>query len=312
MLLARDHPDYPALLARSPDPPATLHVAGDPMLLWHPAVAVVGSRAPTPGGREQAFEFARALARAGFCVVSGMAAGIDAAAHRGALSVGGKTVAVLGSGLDVVYPPRNRDLQAQVAAAGALVTEYPPGTPTRPFQFPRRNRIVAGLALGTVVIEAALRSGALITARLAADAGREVFALPGSIQNPLARGCHGLIRQGAALVESPDDVIAALAPVAASLADFLRARLTAEAPGVAVPLAPSESALKAPGGQPHLALPEDPNYQRLWRALDHDPTGMDALVSRTGLTAAELSSMLLVMELDGHVAVGHGRYSRKR
>jgi DNA processing protein len=314
MLLPRHHPDYPALLRRAPGPPDVLHVAGDPLLLWHPAVAIVGSRSPSAAGIEHAHAFARALAQAGFCIVSGMAAGIDAAAHRGALSVHGRTVAVLGCGVDVAYPPTNRDLHRQIREHGAVVSEYPDGAKAFPFQFPRRNRIVAGLSLGTVVIEAAQRSGALITARLAAEAGREVFALPGSIHNPMARGCHRLIREGAALIESPGEVIEALAPIARTLADALRGRLEAlpQREGRS-PSAPTSSALEVPRGT---ALPapqaDDPKYQRLWKALGHDPTGMDALVSRTGLTAAELSSMLLLMELDGFVAVQHGRYSRKR
>ena len=315
MLLPRHHPDYPALLQRAPHPPDVLHVAGDPMLLWHPAVAIVGSRGPSAAGAEHAHAFARALARAGYCIVSGLAAGIDAAAHRGALAANGRTIAVLGCGVDVVYPPRNRELHAEITAKGAVVSEYPPGTPARQGQFPRRNRIVAGLTLGTVVIEAALRSGALITARLAAEAGREVFALPGSIRNPKARGCHRLIRDGAALVESPEEVLAALSPLAHSLADALRGRLaSADALEGRRPPATSQNALEEPGGTALPAPPanEDPKYQKLWQALGHDPTSMDALATRTGLTAAELSSMLLLMELDGHVAVEHGRYSRKR
>jgi DNA processing protein len=302
MLLAKSDPDYPALLRRAPHPPAALHVAGDPMLLWHPAVAIVGSRAPSAAGAEHAFAFARALAQAGYCVVSGLASGIDAAAHRGALSVAGRTVAVLGCGVDVVFPRGNRALHAQIVEQGAVVSEYPPGTPARHYQFPQRNRIVAALSLGTLVVEAALRSGALITARLAAEAGREVFALPGSIHNPKARGCHRLIRDGAALVEGPGEVIAALSPLARSLAESLRGRLAEPA------AAPAGAHVTGPGLPAHAG----PDYQRLWQALGHDPTSMDALVSRTGLTAAELSSMLLLMELDGHVAAEHGRYSRKR
>lgn len=315
MLLPRGHPDFPALLARAPDPPAALHVAGDPLLLWHPSVAIVGSRSPSAAGTEHAFEFARALARAGFCIVSGMAAGIDAAAHRGALSVGGRTVAVLGCGVDVVYPPRNRELHAQICEQGAVVSEFPAGTPARRAHFPQRNRIVAALSLGTVVVEAALRSGALITARLAAEAGREVFALPGSIHNPMARGCHRLIREGASLIESPEEVVASLAPIAGILADALRGRIdTTPVLEGRSPSATSQNALEEPRGTALPAPPShgDPDYQRLWAALGHDPTGMDALGARTGLTAAALSSMLLLMELDGFVAVEHGRYSRKR
>jgi len=322
MRLDLHDPDYPALLKRTPDPPRTLHVAGDTALLWHPGVAIVGSRGPTAGGRETAFEFARALAASGLSVISGLAAGIDAAAHEGALSVGGRTIAVLACGVDVAYPRRNAGLHARIAQSGAVVSEYPPGTRAHKGQFPRRNRIIAGLALGTLVIEAAHRSGALITARFAADAGREVFAIPGSIHNPMARGCHRLIRQGAALVESPQEVIEALASVAEGLAESLRERMaTRNQPEGRVPFAPLERLYSSRRGH---ALPacegshsspiasKDPDYQKLWRALGYDPTGMDALVSRTGLTAAALSSMLLLMELDGRVAVEHGRYSRKR
>jgi DNA processing protein len=293
-------PDYPPLLRRIASPPLALFVAGEPAALWHPAVAVVGSRLATAGGREHAFELARALAASGLCIGSGLAAGIDTAAHEGALAAGGLTVAVLGTGPDVPFPRGNAGLLARVAAAGAVASEFPPGTGPQKGQFPSRNRILAGLTLGTVVVEAAQRSGALITARMAADAGREVFALPGSIRNPMARGCHRLIRDGAALVERPEDIVAALAPLAAELAEALRGRLAtpeAAAPAVARPSA----------GPDPMVLSD---YHRLWEALGHDPTPMESLVSRTGLTPAELSSMLLVMELEGRVVSEHGRYSR--
>ncbi|TWT18101.1 DNA-protecting protein DprA [Luteimonas marina] len=300
-LIGWHDPDYPALLRRIASPPLALFVAGDANLLWHPAVAVVGSRAPTAGGRDHARDFAHALARAGFAVCSGLAAGIDTAAHEATLAAGGATVAVLGSGIDVPYPRANAGLHRRIAERGAVVSEHPPGAQARREQFPARNRIIAGLSLGTLVVEAAGRSGALITARLAAEAGREVFALPGSIHNPLARGCHRLIRDGAALVETAGEVVDALAPVAHGLADALRSRLQAPISGVG-------SAAAAPAGA---LAPDDPDYQRLWSALGHDPSPMDRLVERTGLTAAELSSMLLVMELDGRVVLEHGRYSRK-
>jgi len=293
--------DYPALLRRISSPPLALFVAGDPALLWHPGIAVVGSRSPTAGGRDNAHDFANALAASGFSVVSGLAAGIDAAAHAGALAAGGLTVAVLGTGIDVPYPRDNTALHALIAASGAVVSEHPPGTQARREHFPSRNRILAGLALGTLVIEAAERSGALITARLSIESGREVFAIPGSIHNPMARGCHRLIRDGAALVDNVQDVIAALAPMAAELDSALRTRL-------GVPSSSTSGLAQAPG---NAATTDDPDYNRLWEALGHDPTGMDRLVDRTGLTTAELSSMLLVMELEGRVAVAHGRYSRK-
>jgi DNA processing protein len=298
-LLGWHDPDYPPLLRRISSPPLALFVDGDPSLLWHAGVAIVGSRSPTAGGRDNAYSFAKAFAAFGTAVISGMAAGIDAAAHEAALSVPqGVTVAVLGTGPDLAYPPHHAGLRERIAAQGAVVSEHPPGTPAKPAHFPSRNRILAGLALGTLVVEATERSGALITARQAGDNGREVFAVPGSIHNPMARGCHRLIREGAGLVENAQEVLDALVPMASELADFLRGRL---AGSTARPHIGSDAAL----------APLNPDYQPLWLALGHDPTGMDLLVERTGLTAAELSSMLLVMELDGRVAVEHGRYSRK-
>ena len=331
-LLGWHDPDYPPLLRRCPNPPLALFVAGDPGLLWHPAVAIVGSRAPTPAGHDNAGEFARALARGGLLVASGMAAGIDTAAHQAALSIDASTVAVLGTGPDVPYPRGNRDLHAKIVEHGAIVSEHLPGTGPRREHFPSRNRILAGLTLGTLVIEAAYRSGALITARLAADCGREVMALPGSIHNPLARGCHRLLRDGAALVEQPQDVIELLAPAAAQLAGDLRECLLAPTSvgiaAVARTLHDPESGLatdpprpvrsepqataNGPNLQPELIDDADRDHHSLWCALGHDPTGMDQLVERTGLTAARLSSMLLLMELEGRVAAQHGRYFRNR
>ncbi|MDR0184293.1 DNA-processing protein DprA [Lysobacter arvi] len=296
--------DYPPLLRKSPSPPLALFVAGDPSLLWQPAVAVVGSRGPTPGGRDNARDFARAFAATGLVVGSGMAAGIDTAAHLATLEAGGRTLAVLGTGPDVPYPRANSGLHARIAGpdGGAIVSEYLPGTGPVAFHFPSRNRILAGLTVATVVIEAAERSGALITARLAAEAGREVFAVPGSIHNPLARGCHRLIRDGAGLVASAQEVIDALAPQVVTLTKDLRRQLGA-------PIQPAqaiEASARGAGGA------HDPDYQTLWDALGHDPTAMDQLVQRTGLTAAAVSSMLLLMELDGRVFSQHGRYSRCR
>jgi DNA processing protein len=288
--------DYPPLLRRIASPPAMLFVAGDPAQLWRPAVAIVGSRTATAGGCANAGQFARQLANAGLCIASGLAAGIDAAAHSATLEAGGVTVAVLGTGPDIAYPPRHQTLLERIAATGAVVSEHPPSTGPLRQHFPSRNRILAGLSLGTLVIEAALRSGALITARQAADAGREVFALPGSIHNPMARGCHRLIREGAALVETAQEVIDVLSPSVLGLARVLRGELDS------VPIAPS-AALPAPHQ-------DSANYNRLWPALSHDPTGMDELEQRTGLTVAELSAMLLTLELEGRVVAEHGRYCR--
>lgn len=312
-LIGWHDPDYPPLLRRSPTPPLALFVAGEPARLWHPSVAVVGSRSPTPGGRDNASSFARAFAASGLAVASGMAAGIDTAAHLATLDAGGLTVAVLGTGPDVPYPRSNTRLLARIAEHGAVVSEHLPGTGPLRQHFPSRNRILAGLSLATVVIEAAHRSGALITARLASDAGREVFALPGSIHNPLARGCHRLIRDGAGLVETAREVIDALAPQASGLAADLRQRLGAPiTDGHPIVTKATHEVLRAPlpgrSGSPD----DDPIYQNLWKALGHDPTGMDQLVERTGLTPADLSSMLLLMELEGRVAAQHGRYFRNR
>lgn len=311
-LLGYSDPDYPSLLKRCPNAPLALFVAGDPGLLWHPAVAIVGSRAATPGGRDNAAAFARSIAMSGFVVLSGMAAGVDAAAHQAALEAGGVTVAVLGTGPDVSYPRAHAALHARIASSGAIVSEHLPGTTALAEHFPSRNRILAGLALGTLVIEAAKRSGALITARLAADAGREVFAVPGSIHNPLARGCHRLIRDGAALVETAQEVIDALAPVAQELAADLRGRLAG--PTSLSNPASLDHGCPGPGRERSPTVPTGQNddYQKLWKALGHDPTAMDQLVERTGLTPAELSSMLLLMELDGRVTKQHGRYHRSR
>ncbi len=309
-LVGWHNPDYPPLLRRSPSPPLALFVAGEPARLWHPAVAVVGSRSPTPGGRDNAAGFARAFAATGLAVTSGLAAGIDTAAHLATLAGGGLTVAVLGTGPDVPYPRSNARLHAQIGECGAVVSEHLPGTGPLREHFPSRNRIIAGLSLATVVIEAAERSGALITARLAAESGREVFALPGSIHNPLSRGCHRLIREGAGLVESADEVVDAVASLGAQLATDVRQRLVAPVTGGHTRRLGTNSS--DPTTPPSCSGNSDLHYHCLWQALGHDPTGMDQLVERTGLTPADLSSMLLLMELEGRVATQHGRYFRNR
>lgn len=292
--------DYPALLRDTPRPPLALFVRGDPGLLWQPQLAMVGSRNPTAGGRDNAQAFAAALARAGVVITSGLAGGVDSAAHEGALQ-GGRTIAVVGTGPDIVYPASNAALAERIAATGAIVSEFAPGTPPRPAHFPQRNRLIAGLSLGTLVVEAALRSGSLITARLATEAGRDVFALPGSIHNPLARGCHRLIRDGARLVETAGEILDELRPMAARLAERLRDTLAADA----------AVSVDADAGSTVGGRLSDPDYQRLWNALGHDPQPVDTLAERTGLTVADISSMLLIMELDGLITVGaNGRYGR--
>jgi DNA processing protein len=279
-------PDFPAQLLAIPDPPEALFVRGNAALLARPQLAIVGSRGPTPAGRETAFAFARRLAGAGLAITSGLASGIDSAAHRGALAGGGYTLAVCGTGLDRVYPPHNRALAEEIAAHGVLVSEFPPGTPPLPHHFPRRNRLISGLSLGVVVIEARHRSGSLITARLAAEQGREVFALPGSIHNPLARGCHRLIRDGAQLVESPEEVLGGLQ------SDLFQA--------LAVGPAQVPAAIGISGG------PLDSDSKILLNACGFEPVDVDVLVERTGFSAAVVASMLLMLELRGEIEPSAG------
>ncbi|MDR3417634.1 MAG: DNA-processing protein DprA [Nevskia sp.] len=284
-LITRDDPRYPPQLAEISAAPLALFVHGDPELLRLPQLAVVGARSASAQGAENAQAFAAELARRGLTVTSGLALGIDAAAHRGALAADGFTLAVCGNGLDRVYPARNRELAHAIAARGLLVSEFPTGVAPLPEHFPRRNRIISGLSLGVLVVEAARESGSLITARLAAEQGREVFAIPGSIHNPLARGCHALIREGAKLVETVDDILAELAPL-------LPAARAAASP--ARPPAPEP----ADGG--------DPDRQRVLQALGFETLSLDHLVSRLGLPVERISAALLRLELDGLVAAGPG------
>ncbi len=283
---------YPPLLAGIADPPLALFVAGDPGSLSTPALAIVGSRNPTAAGTENAEAFAEHLAAHGFTIVSGLALGIDAAAHRGALR-SGRTVAVCGTGLDEVYPPKNRGLAGKIAASGAVVSEFPSGTPARPENFPRRNRIISGLAVGTLVVEAAMRSGSLITARLAIEQGREVFAIPGSIHNPLAKGCHRLIRDGAKLVDDASHIVEELGALLGDAGASPSRR---------------ESKVATDDG-----IELDQDYENLLKCLEETPLTMDKLIERSGLTPAAVSSMLLIMELRGLVeSAPGGRYSRRR
>ena len=284
--LALDDPRYPPRLRDIASPPLVLWVVGDPEVLTVPQIAMVGSRNPSPQGRENASAFAASFARQGLTVISGMAMGIDGAAHQGALDGGGLTIAVCGTGLDRVYPARHRDLAHAIAAEGALVSEFGPGMGPLAANFPRRNRIISGLSLGTLVVEAALQSGSLITARQAMEQGREVFAIPGSIHNPLARGCHKLIRDGAKLVETAADVFEELAPQIQAGGLSLTARSD-------VPEAAPDNA-------------QDGDYAALLAALGDAPSSIDQLVERSGLTTPEVSSMLLMLELEGKIAPAPG------
>ncbi|MDZ7592801.1 MAG: DNA-processing protein DprA [Rubrivivax sp.] len=278
---------YPPRLLQTADPPLLLYVQGDAARLAAPSIAVVGSRHPTPQGADNARAFAQALSAQGYVVVSGLAEGIDGAAHEGALGGSAGTVAVVGTGLDRVFPPRHRELAHRIAAQGALVSEFAPGTPALPEHFPQRNRIIAGLSLGTLVVQAALRSGSLITARLATEAGREVFAIPGSIHAPQSKGCHALLKQGAKLVETAQDIL-----------EELRGVQAARPAQAARPLAEPE--------------PEPAPADTLLQALGHDPVTLDALMARTGAGAAELTVRLLELELDGRVSrLPGGLYQRR-
>ncbi len=287
-ILPLDHPDYPPGLLQIPDPPNLLYVKGDPSLLRHRALAVVGSRNATPQGVQTAETFAKALAAHGLCIVSGLALGIDAAAHRGALAARGATVAVIGTGADRIYPARNRELALAIAERGAIVSEFPLGTPVLASNFPRRNRIISGLAQGVLVVEAAPESGSLITARLAGEQGREVFAIPGSIHSPVARGCHQLIKQGAKLVETASDILEELG----------------NAPHTESP------ASSAPQGDV-LRDAVNPEKCPILEALGHDPCTLDELVIRTSLGADRLLPELLALELSGQIAsLAGNRYQR--
>lgn len=270
---------YPRQLLQTDDPPTLLYVKGRIELLNRPCIAVVGSRNCTPQGAVNAERFAAALSQSGLTVVSGLALGIDGAAHRGALAAPGATVAVIGTGADRLYPARNRDLALRIADEGVIVSEFHMGTPALAANFPRRNRVISGLSLGVLVVEAAERSGSLITARLAAEQGREVFAIPGSIHSPLSKGCHQLIKQGAKLVEDAQDILEEL-------------DLQPTSPIANEPLVPQQ---------------ED----GLLSAMGFDPMDIDALAERSGLSAQALAATLLELELEGRVApLPGGRFQR--
>lgn len=287
-ILSLGDPAYPRALLDLPDPPVLLYCKGNRELLLHTGLAIVGSRNPTPQGGQSAHDFAAAWAGSGMTVISGLAAGIDAAAHRGALSVGGMTVAVVGTGLDRVYPASNHQLAHQISEQGLLLSEFPLGTPPKAENFPQRNRLIAALGSGCLVVEAALGSGSLITARQSADLGREVFAIPGSIHSPLAKGCHWLIKQGAKLVDEVDDILTEFPDIesAAAMKDGL---------------APAVEDYPQEGGMEVRVLAE----------MGWGPIDLDSLVVRTGLTHGALCEILLGLELQGTILVlPGGRYQR--
>jgi DNA processing protein len=285
--------DYPDPLKHIQDPPLVLYLRGDRALLGREQIGIVGSRNATRAGLEHARSFAEALGRKGLLVTSGLALGVDGAAHSGALDAGFPTVAVIGNGVDQPYPYRHRTLSERVAGDGVIVSEYPPGTVAKAGHFPRRNRIISGLSRGILVVEAGMKSGSLITARLALEQGREVFAIPGSVHNPLARGCHDLIRQGAKLVETVDDICEELGAWWSS---------------------PGQKRAPAPESNRH---PENPVIAGLdsreiavLEALGYDPQSTDDLCSVTGLPADQLMQSLLLLELQGLVDAAPGGFQR--
>lgn len=285
-ILTYDDSRYPLLLKETVGAPAVLFVAGDAALLQTQQLAIVGSRNPTASGARTARDFAQHLSRQGLTITSGLALGIDAASHQATLDSAGKTIAVLGSGLDVIYPRTHKKLAEAIAEKGALVSEYPLGTPPKAVHFPQRNRVVSGLSLGVLVVEATMRSGSLITGRIAAEQGREVFAIPSSIYNPLARGCHFLIRQGAKLVETAEDILEELEPLAGACRDLVEHMETA----------PPQKIEKA--------------HQEVLDQIGFEATSMDTLVARTGLSAQVLASITSLLELQGRIYSVLGGYSR--
>ena len=276
-------PAFPTLLNQIPDPPLGLFVMGDTGLMQLPQVAVVGSRSASPAGLATAREFGRGFGESGLVVTSGMASGVDSAAHLGCLEADAPTIAVLGTGIDRVYPASNRRLFQRISKSGAVVTEFPPGAPARRHNFPRRNRVISGLSLGTVVIEAGIRSGSLITARLAAEQGRDVFALPGPIRLPTSRGCHKLIREGATLVENPGDVLE---------------DLRWEAKLLMAESSPTN----------HSVFSEDENL--IYNLIDYAPIGIDQLIDQSRLTPARVSAILVELELSGAIVETGSGYQK--
>jgi DNA processing protein len=278
---------YPCQLREIADPPPVLFIKGNPETLRTPQIALVGSRNPTPMGRETAFAFAQALAQAGLSITSGMALGIDAASHRGALAANGLTIAAFGTGIDVIYPTSHRNLAEEIAEKGALISEFPLGTPPMAALFPQRNRTVSGLSMGTLVVEATARSGSLITARFAAEQGREVFAIPGSIHSPTAHGCHLLLRNGAKLVETSSDILEEIAqfqPIFTSKTEKSTYNTI----------------------ENHL----EESDQKLLECVGYEATSIDTLVARSGLAVEKIAATLTILELAGHINSTPRGYSR--
>jgi DNA processing protein len=283
--------EYPKKLLEINSPPAVLYAIGHLHWLNHPSIALVGSRSATPQGEKNAEEFAASLCNFGLCVVSGMALGIDGAAHRGALKANGATIAVVGTGLDIVYPARHRDLAHKIAERGLIISEFPLGTPSKAQNFPRRNRLISGLSLGCLVVEANIESGSLITARLATEQGREVFAIPGSIHSPVAKGCHQLIKQGAKLVENTHDILEELKNLLPTLG-------SANSPTGLI-------------GNIEKDLDTASEGNTVLELMGFDAIKFDALQQLTALTTEALSAMLMVLELDGKITVLQGnQYQR--
>lgn len=293
-ILTVDSAQYPPLLKQSPTAPALLFVKGNLDILSDPQLAVVGSRNPSQGGQENAFQFAKHLSRSGLLVTSGLALGIDTESHKGALAAGAPTIAVVATGLDRIYPARNRALaEDMLKKGGAIISEFPLGTSPKAAHFPQRNRVIAGLGLGTLVVEAALHSGSLITARQAQEAGREVFAIPGSIHNLMSKGCHALIKQGAKLVEAADDILQELTPQL-------------------------ENAIKLPSGQVEQFVRDSADmlhredHDILLEVMGYDPVTIDELSQKSNFKASEVASMLLILELEGRVSnEAGGRFQRR-
>jgi len=283
---------YPASLRDLADAPPLLYVRGDPDYLLQPQLAMVGSRNPSAAGRNTAKEFASHLSNVGITITSGLASGIDGASHQGALQGLAGTVAVVAHGLDIVYPAQHQQLAQDISEHGALISEMPIGTQPQRGLFPRRNRLISAISLGTLVVEAAIKSGSLITARLALELNRDVFAIPGSIHNPMARGCHQLIRQGAKLVESADDILEDLH--------------IPPAQNTLYPIKTEENTSENPK-QAHNTL--DPDHQKLLKCLAYEPASIDELVVRSRFSAAEVASMLLILELEGIIVSQNGRYT---